>query len=121
MYPSLSGRSEYLGTEGNGKLAESRFVTNDGVHVYRDWAVLHQDLSPGTLRGLAVERARALGAAANAKAAIAKRGLVATVTKNYYAFITAQRKYGNAQQAQDQAEHVLKISQDLESEPRGGA
>jgi outer membrane protein TolC len=115
MYPSLSGRSEYLGTEGNGKLSESRFVTNDGVHVYRDWAVLHQDLSPGTLRGLAVERARALGAAANAKAAIAKRGLVATVTKNYYAFITAQRKYGNAQQAQDQAEHVLKISQDLES------
>jgi outer membrane protein TolC len=37
MYPSLSGRSEYLGTQGNGKLAESRFVTNDGVHVYRDW------------------------------------------------------------------------------------
>jgi outer membrane protein TolC len=114
MYPSLSGRSEYLGTEGNGKLSESRFVTNDGVHVYRDWAVLHQDLSPGTLRGLAVERARALKAAANAKAEIAKRGLAATVTKNYYAFITAQRKYGNAQQAQDQAGHVLKISQDLE-------
>ncbi len=41
LYPSLSGRSEYLGTEGNGKLAESRFVTNDGVHVYRDWAVVH--------------------------------------------------------------------------------
>jgi outer membrane protein TolC len=114
MYPSLSGRSEYLGTEGNGKLSESRFVTNDGVHVYRDWAVLHQDLSPGMLRGLAVERARALKAAANAKTEIAKRGLAATVTKNYYALITAQRKYGNAQQAQDQAEHVLKISQDLE-------
>jgi hypothetical protein len=50
LYPSLSGRSEYLGTQGNGKLPESRFVTNDGVHVYRDWAVAHQDLSPGTLR-----------------------------------------------------------------------
>src|SRR5580692_12144386 len=57
LLPSLSGRSEYLGTEGNGKLSESRFVTNDGVHVYRDWAVIHQDLSPGMLRGLAVERA----------------------------------------------------------------
>src|SRR5579871_4207974 len=40
LYPSLSGRSEYLGTEGNGKLASGRFVTNDGVHVYRDWAVM---------------------------------------------------------------------------------
>jgi hypothetical protein len=50
LYPSLSGRSEYLGTQGNGKLSESRFVTNDGVHVYRDWAVVHQDLSPGTLK-----------------------------------------------------------------------
>ncbi|HEY3840541.1 MAG TPA: TolC family protein, partial [Bryobacteraceae bacterium] len=44
IYPTLSGKSEYLGTQGNGKLAESRFVTNDGVHVYRDWAVVHQDL-----------------------------------------------------------------------------
>src|SRR5271170_2906037 len=41
LYPALSGRSEYLGTEGNGKLSSGRFVTNDGVHVYRDWAVVH--------------------------------------------------------------------------------
>ncbi|MGD0364601.1 MAG: TolC family protein [Bryobacteraceae bacterium] len=114
MYPSLSGRSEYLGTEGNGKLAESRFVTNDGVHVYRDWAVVHQDLSPGTLRGIAVKRAQAAEALAHAKLEIARRGLAATVTKSYYAFIVAQRKYATAQQALDQAGRASTISEQLE-------
>ncbi len=114
LYPSLSGRSEYLGTEGNGKLSESRFVTNDGVHVYRDWAVVHQDLSPGTLRRVAVQRTEAGEALARAKMEIARRGLAATVTKNYYALIVAQRKYATAQQALEQAQRALTISQDLE-------
>src|ERR1700682_3503432 len=34
--PSVSGRSEYLGTQGNGLFPSGRYVTNDGVHVYRD-------------------------------------------------------------------------------------
>ena len=113
-YPSLSGRSEYLGTEGNGKLAESRFVTNDGVHVYRDWAVVHQDFSPGVLAGVAVERARAAEALAKARLEIARRGLAATVAKDYYGFIVAQRKYATAQQGLDQAQRVLTISEELE-------
>jgi outer membrane protein TolC len=114
LYPVLSGRSEYLGTEGNGKLPSGRFVTNDGVHVYRDWAVLHQDLSPGVLSRVAVERAGAAEAIARAKVEIARRGLRATVTKNFYALVVAQRKYGTAQQALDQAKQSLRISQDLE-------
>jgi outer membrane protein TolC len=114
LYPSLSGRAEYLGTQGNGKLSESRFVTNDGVHVYRDWAVAHQDLSPGTLGGSVLQRAGAAQALAHAKLAVARRGLAATVTKNYYALIVAQRKYATAQTSLDQARHSLSISQDLE-------
>lgn len=114
LYPSFSGRSEYLGTQGNGKLSESRFVTNDGVHVYRDWAVMHQDLSPGTLKRVAEKRASSAESFARAKLEIARRGLAATVTKNYYALIVAQRKYSTAQQALDQARHSLTISQDLE-------
>ncbi len=117
LYPSLSGRSEYLGTQGDGILPQGRFVTNDGVHVYRDWAVVHQDLSPGVLSRVAVQRATAAEAIAKAKVEIARRGLVATVAKNYYALIVAQRKYATAQQALDQAQHSLKISQGLE---RGG-
>jgi len=113
-YPSLSGRSEYLGTEGNGKLAESRFVTNDGVHVYREWAVLHQDFTAGVFSGTGISRAAATEAVARAKAEVARRGLTPTVTKAYYALIVAQRKYGTAQTALDQAKHSLAISQDLE-------
>ena len=114
LYPSLSGRSEYLGSQGNGKLSESRFVTNDGVHVYRDWAVVHQDLSPGALSGSGVKRATAAEALARAKLEITRRGLAMTVTKNYYALILAQRKYGTAQRALDEARHTLDISQQLE-------
>ena len=114
LYPSLSARSEYLGTQGNGILAESRYVTNDGVHLYRDWAVVHQDLSPGTLSGSAIQRAGAGIALARAKLEVARRGLTATVTKSFYALIVAQRKYATAQTALDQARRSLNISQDLE-------
>src|SRR5579862_1200972 len=46
MLPSVGYYMNYLGTQGNGKLPESRFVTNDGVHVYRAWGVVHQDITP---------------------------------------------------------------------------
>ena len=114
LYPSLSGKSEYLGTEGNDKIPTSRFVTNDGVHVYREWAVVHQDLSPGTFTRVAVQRAKAAEALARAKLEITQRGLVPTVAKSYYGLLAAQRKYATAQQALEEAQHALKISQDLE-------
>jgi outer membrane protein TolC len=117
LYPSLSGRSEYLGTEGNGKIPTSRFVTNDGVHVYREWAVVHQDLSPGTFTRVAVQRATAAEALARAKVEIARRGLAPTVAKSYYGLLAAQRKYASAQQSLGQSQRTLTISQDLE---RGG-
>ncbi len=116
-YPSLSDRTEYLGTQGNGKLSESRFVTNDGVHVYREWAVLHQDFNAGLFVGTGIDRAAAAEALARARAEVARRGLAPTVTKAYYSLLIAQRKYSTAQQALDQAQRALTISQDLE---RGG-
>src|ERR1051325_1707564 len=72
--PILGGRSDYLGTQGNGKLASGRFVTNDGVHVYRDWATLHQDFTAAAT-GTAYRRAEAAEALARAKADVARRGL----------------------------------------------
>ena len=116
-YPSLTDRTEYLGTQGNGKTPDGRFVTNDGVHVYREWAVLHQDLNAGLFFGTGIDRAGAAEALARAKAEVARRGLAPTVTKAYYGLLIAQRKYSTAQQAFDQAQRALTISQDLE---RGG-
>jgi outer membrane protein TolC len=116
-YPTLSDRIEYLGTQGNGKTPDGRFVTNDGVHVYREWAVLHQDFNAALLLGTGVDRASVAQALARAKAEVARRGLAPTVTRAYYALLIAQRKYSTAQQAVDQAQRALTISQDLE---RGG-
>lgn len=114
--PSVSGRSEYLGTQGNGHISSGRFVTNDGVHVYRDWAVVHQDFTALALK-TGYQRAGEAEAIAKAKVEIARRGLAATVTKAYYALLTGQRKYATAQQALDQARQSLDITQRLE---RGG-
>lgn len=116
ILPSVSGRSEYLGTQGNGTLPSGRFVTNDGVHVYRDWAVVHQDFTAAIMR-TTIDRAAAAEAIARARSEIAGRGLVLTVTKAYYAFLSAQRKYATAQQALAEAQRYLEISKNLR---RGG-
>jgi outer membrane protein len=111
--PSLSGKSEYLGTEGDGAFPGGRFVTNDGVHVYRDWAVVHEDVIASVTK-TGVQRAAEAEALAKAKTEIAKRGLGATVAKAYYALLTSQRKYSTAQQGLDQAKRYLDISQTME-------
>jgi outer membrane protein len=112
--PTISGTSQYLGTQGNGTSANGRYVTNDGVHVYRDWGVLHQDLSPGVFMGTAASRASAAEALSKAKMEIAKRGLSVTVTKNYDALVVAERKYATAQMAAEEAQHFYEITQDGE-------
>jgi outer membrane protein TolC len=116
LLPSISDSTQFLGTQGNGKTAEGRFVTNDGVHVYREWAVVHEDLTPGNYMLTGYRRAEAAEAIAKAKLEIAQRGLNVTVTKNYYALLVAQRKYATAQQARDQAKRVLDITQQTENQ-----
>ena len=117
LYPAFGTRSDFLNTQGNGHLPSGRFVTNDGVHVYREWVTLHQDLSPGTLSKTGVQRASALEAVARARAEIARRGLVVTVTKAYYGLVNAQRKYATAQLALEEARRLVTVTQALE---RGG-
>ena len=114
LLPSVSNSTQFLGTQGNGKTAEGRFVTNDGVHVYREWAVIHEDISPNNYMLTGYHRASAAEAIANAKAEIAQRGLNATVTRNYYALLVAQRKYATAQQALEQAKHFFDITDQTE-------
>ena len=112
--PQVGFRSEYLGTQGNGKTPNGRYVTQDGVHVYREWATLHQDLTANVLMGTDYKRSLAAEAIANAKAEIARRGLTVTVTKSFYALVVAQRKYATAQEALEQARRFLQITEDTE-------
>src|SRR5881275_1033387 len=64
LFPSASHTTQYLGTQGNGTLPSGRFVTNDGVHVYREWSIVHQDLSPGSLSRSGIRRFEAAEALA---------------------------------------------------------
>ncbi|HKQ88673.1 MAG TPA: TolC family protein [Candidatus Acidoferrales bacterium] len=114
MLPQASAVSQYLGTQGNGKISSGRFVTNDGVHVYRAWGVFKQDLSPTTYLGSGYQHSKAAEALANAQAEIAKRGLAVTVTNSYYSLATAQRNYAGAQEALNESQHFLNITRDQE-------
>ncbi|MGH9574263.1 MAG: TolC family protein [Candidatus Acidiferrales bacterium] len=114
MLPQASATSQYLGTQGNGKIASGRFVTNDGVHVYRAWGVFKQDLSPTTYLGTGYHFGKAAEALANAQAEIAKRGLTVTVTNAYYSLTAAQRNYASAQESLNEAQHFLNITKDQE-------
>src|SRR5262249_3438026 len=111
LLPAISHTTQELLTQGNGVLPSGRFITNDGVHVYRSWMVLHQEISPNLLARTPVRRAEAAEALAGARLEIARRGLAITVTSRYYAFVTAQRHYAAAQQASDAAQRFFDISQ----------
>ncbi len=111
LLPSVRHSTQYLGTQGNGVTSSGRFISNDGVHLYRSWAVVRQDITPDTLLLTGYKRAQAAEAVANARVEIAQRGLAVTVTKNYYALIAAQRKYSTSQQALQQAQRFLEITQ----------
>ncbi len=116
ILPTVSYTSQALLTQGNGgRTTIGRFVTNDGVHVYRSWGVVHEDLSPGNYLGTTYREARATAAMASAKAEIAKRGLTVTVTKLYYGLAIAQRKYATAQAAAEAGRHFYQITQDQEA------
>ena len=115
LFPTANYTMEYLGTQGNGgRISDGRFVTNDGVHVYRVWGVFHQDLSGSTVLRVGYKRATAAEALAGAKVEIARRGLTVTVTKNYYSLAVSQRKYATAQQSVQQAQRFLDITQAAE-------
>jgi outer membrane protein len=114
MLPSLSYTMQYLNTQGNGISPVGRYVTNDGVHVYRAWAVIHEDM-PGSFFINAGPRAAAYQEAlARANQEIARRGLDVTVTHDYYALIVAQRSYATAQSGLQSAQHFLQVSKELE-------
>lgn len=114
MLPSLSYQAQYLYTEGNGT-PSGRFIANNSVHEYVSQGNAHEAMGLGPVAEY--RRAEALEAVARARQEIAARGLVVTVTRDYYALVVAQREYANAQLAQAAAQDFVKVSQELE---RGG-
>ncbi|HET9831210.1 MAG TPA: TolC family protein [Vicinamibacterales bacterium] len=112
--PSFSDSTQYIGNQSSPGLRTGRFVSMDGVNMYREWLQAHQELSPNTLMGTSARRAAAEEAVAKAKLEIAQRGLVVTVTRAYYSLVSGQRKYASAQQAVEQAQRFFNFAQQQE-------
>ena len=114
LLPSFSYTTQFLGNSANGVNPNGRFVSLDGVQMYRSWAVVHQEISPNVLMRTPLRRTQALEAAAQAKLEVAQRGLGVTVTRSYYALVVAQRKYATAQQGVQQAARFFQTTQEQE-------
>ena len=113
--PTVNALNQFIYTEGNGT-PSGVFVANDGVHVYNEQAVAHEEVLSLVRRG-EVRMAAAAEAVAKAKADVAARGLNATVIQDYYTIASAQRKLTNAQTSLAEAQRFLDITQKQE---RGG-
>jgi outer membrane protein TolC len=113
--PSVNAFNQFIYTEGNGT-PSGVFVANDGVHVYNEQAVVHQELF-ALFRHGEVDRAAAAEAVAQAKVAIATRGLTATVVSDYYAIVSAQRKLRNAQTSLEEAHRFAELT---DKQEKGG-
>jgi len=124
LLPNLNYNTSFIYTEGTGPLPlacktsaqgcpSARYVANNGVHEYISQADVHQALSLTNFADY--RRSSAALAQARAKAEIAMRGLVVTVTQSYYGLVVAQRKYATAQRAATEASRFLDISQKLEN------
>ena len=122
LLPGLTYNNSFIYTQGSGQplacaitatCPVSRFIANNGVHEYISQADAHESLS---LTNFADYRRSSVALAqARAKAEIATRGLVVTVTQAYYGLVIAQRKFGTAQRAATEAQRFLKMSQDLQN------
>jgi len=124
LLPNLNYNNSFIYTEGTGRLPAncatstlgcptSKFVANNGVHEYISQADAHEALSLTNFADY--RRSAAALAQARAKAEIATRGLVVTVTQAYYGLVVAQRKYSTAQRAAAEAARFLDVSQKLEN------
>jgi outer membrane protein TolC len=114
LLPIGQAQSGYIYTQPNGT-DTGVFVPNNGPHVYIDQLNVHADYDFG-LRA-EYRKTMAAEAVAKAKKDIAERGLIATVSQDYYAMLSAQRKIANAQTSLKEARDFQDLT---EKQERGG-
>src|ERR1700744_6539036 len=110
--PTLRPFNPNIKTPGNGT-PSGVFVANDGVHIYNEQAVIHEEALMLVRHG-ELQRAMAAEAVAKAKVEVAARGLNATVIQNLYAILSAQHHAENTQVSVAEAERFLDIKQTQE-------
>lgn len=115
MLPTADAISGYIYTQPNGT-PSGVFVPNDGPHVWTELLNVHSDVYSPAKRA-EYRKALAAEAMSKAKKDLAERGLVATVTQNFYGMAVAQRKFANAQASLREARDFQDLT---EKQERGG-
>lgn len=111
LLPGVSFATGTIYTEPNGT-DTGVFIAANSVHEYTSQGVVHEALSFSSVADY--RRTGSMEAFARARAEIAARGLVMTVVQGFYGVLAAGRKTLNAQQATEEAQHFLLLSQQLE-------
>jgi outer membrane protein TolC len=111
LLPGVDYNNGFLYTQGNGT-GTPRFIANNAVHEYISQGAVQQSLGLGQVADY--QRASAAQALARARAEIAARGLVVTVTQAFYGYLAGQNRTTTMQAANDEAQHFLDISRKLE-------
>ena len=111
LLPSVDYVTGAIYTQPN-RESSPRFIAANGVREYISQGGVRQSVGFSSFADY--RRAHAAEALATAQAEIAARGLVVTVVQSYYGAIVGQRKTANAQQAADEAQRFLDLSERLE-------
>jgi outer membrane protein TolC len=112
LLPSVTYNNSGIYTQGGGAGFPVRFIANNAVHEYLSEGNVHETLGAAGFADL--HKASALAAVARAKAEIASRGLIVTVTQSYYATLAAQAKLQSSKRAAEEGDRFFKLTQDLE-------
>jgi outer membrane protein len=110
LLPTVAYNNEALYTQSNA--TGIKFIANNAAHEYLSQANVHESID---LAGVSqFRRATALAAAARARAEVASRGLMVTVVQDFYNVAAAQQKLLAAQEAGEEGERFLTLTQELE-------
>jgi len=111
LLPQVNFNNEYLYTQSNNH-GGVRYIANNAVHEYTSQGNVHEAFDIATLANY--RKISATAALARAKAEIASRGLLVTVTQNYFNVLSAQFKFDDARRATDEGSRFLQLTQQLE-------
>ena len=111
LLPQVNFNNEYLYTQSNNH-GGVRYIANNAVHEYTSQGNVHEAFDIAMVANY--RKISATAALARAKAEIASRGLVVTVTQNYFNVLSAQFKFDDARRASDEGSRFLQLTQQLE-------
>jgi outer membrane protein TolC len=120
LLPSVNYNNSAIYTQSNAAEAASVpgappvvFIANNATHEYISQGNVHEAIDASAFATW--RRAQAAAAVARAQVEIGARGLVVTVTQDYYKVGAAQQKVETAKRGAEEGDQFLKLTQDLEN------